>query len=101
MLGVPSKACASLPPKRLWARRKGIDCRGKNKVWTLEGNIVAHAVTSVRPTVPTQVLGGIAQGRKVVTAVEVKGPGRTREGADHQLFGPGSRNKNKNKQGGK
>lgn len=104
VLSVPSKALRFTPTKETVGERKIIDCRGKNKVWTLEGNnIVAHAV-SIGQTdgTHTQVLGGIAQGRKVVTAVEVKGPEDEKEQTT-SLFGPGpgGRNKNKNKQGGK
>ena len=104
VLSVPSKALRFTPTKETVGEKKIVDCRGKNKVWTLEGNnIVAHAV-SIGQTdgTHTQVLGGIAQGRKVVTAVEVKGPEDEKEQTT-SLFGPGpgGRNKNKNKQGGK
>lgn len=102
VLSVPSKALRFTPTKETVGERKIIDCRGKNKVWTLEGNnIVAHAV-SIGQTdgTHTQVLGGIAQGRKVVTAVEVKGPEDEKEQTT-SLFGPGPGGRNKNKQGGK
>lgn len=104
VLSVPSKALRFTPTKETVGERKIIDCRGKNKVWTLEGNnIVAHAV-SIGQTdgTHTQVLGGIAQGRKVVTAVEVKGAEEEKEQTT-SLFGPGpgGRNKNKDKQSGK
>ena len=104
VLSVPSKALRFTPTKETVGEKKIVDCRGKNKVWTLEGNnIVAHAVNIGQTDgTHTQVLGGIAQGRKVVTAVEVKGPEDEKEQTT-SLFGPGpgGRNKNKNKQGGK
>ena len=47
--------------------REIVDCNGKNKVWTLEGNqVVAHAVKiGMTDGTHTQILGGIAAGKAI------------------------------------
>lgn len=104
VLSVPNKALRFTPTKETVGKSyKIVDCNGKNKVWTLEDNsLVAHRVNIGKTDgTHTQVLGGIAKGKSVITSIVVK----TDDDADGQekeqgLIGGGPRprgNKNKNK----
>ncbi len=103
VLCVPNKALRFTPTKETAGERKIVDCNGKNKVWTLEGNnIVAHAVSiGQADATHTQVVGGIAKGRKVITAIEVKSNEDSEKEETTALFGPpGRKNNNSNKKSG-
>lgn len=102
VLCVPSKALRFTPTKEIVGKEyKIVDAKGKataTKVWTLEGkNIVAHVVkTGANDATNTQIVSGIAQGQKVITALEVKQDAADQGSQQSGLFGPpGPRNKKK------
>ena len=74
----------------------------KNKVWTIEGNsIVAHKVNiGMTDGTNTQIVGGIAEGTKVITGLNVTG-GEEKMPMEAQgeksPFAPGPPGKNKRK----
>ena len=76
VLSVPSKALRFTPQKETVGKMKIVDAaNAKNKVWTIEGNsIVAHKVNiGMTDGTNTQIVGGIAEGTKVVTGLKVMG----------------------------
>jgi len=77
------------------------DCNGKNKLWTKEGNkLVAHSVSiGVSDGIRTEILGGLPEGKVVVTAVtDVQQVQSDEESNERNPFMPGPRGRNnKNK----
>lgn len=76
VLSVPSKALRFIPQKETVGKMKIVDvANAKNKVWTIEGNsIVAHKVNiGMTDGTNTQIVGGIAEGTKVITGLNVMG----------------------------
>ena len=76
VLSVPSKALRFTPQKETVGKMKIVDvANAKNKVWTIEGNsIVAHKVNiGMTDGTNTQIVGGIAEGIKIVTGLNVMG----------------------------
>lgn len=74
VLSVPSKALRFTPQKETVGKMKIVDvANAKNKVWTIEGNsIVAHKVNiGMTDGTNTQIVGGIAEGTKVITGLNV------------------------------
>ena len=69
VLSVPTKALRFTPTKDLIPGAKIIDCKGKNKVWSREGNTFrAHAVQiGMSDGMNTEIQGGISRGQIVVT----------------------------------
>lgn len=69
VLSVPTKALRFTPTADLMKGAKIVDCKGKNKVWTKEGNTFrAHSVQiGMSDGIHTEILGGIAKGQAVVT----------------------------------
>ena len=103
VLSVPSKALRFTPQKETVGKMKIVDvANAKNKVWTIEGNsIVAHKVNiGMTDGTNTQIVGGIAEGTKVVTGLNVKG-GEEEKPMEAQgessPFAPGPPGKNKKK----
>lgn len=103
VLSVPSKALRFTPQKETVGKMKIVDvANAKNKVWTLEGNsIVAHKVNiGMTDGTNTQIVGGIAEGTKVVTGLNVMG-GEEKMPMEAQgeksPFAPGPPGKNKRK----
>ncbi len=70
---VPSKALRYTPTKETIGKRKIVDCNGKNKVWTLEGNnIVAHRVNiGMTDGTNTELLDGLKTGTQVITGISM------------------------------
>ena len=102
VLSVPSKALRFTPQKTV-GKMKIVDvANAKNKVWTIEGNsIVAHKVNiGMTDGTNTQIVGGIAEGTKVVTGLNVMG-GEEEKPMEAQgessPFAPGPPGKNKKK----
>lgn len=100
---VPSKALRFIPQKETVGKMKIVDAaNAKNKVWTIEGNsIVAHKVNiGMTDGTNTQIVGGIAEGTKVVTGLNVTG-GEEKMPMEAQgeksPFAPGPPGKNKRK----
>lgn len=103
VLSVPSKALRFTPQKETVGKMKIVDAaNAKNKVWTIEGNsIVAHKVNiGMTDGTNTQIMGGIAEGTKVVTGLNVMG-GEEEKPMEAQgessPFAPGPPGKNKKK----
>lgn len=103
VLSVPSKALRFIPQKETVGKMKIVDAaNAKNKVWTIEGNsIVAHKVNiGMTDGTNTQIVGGIAEGTKVITGLNVMG-GEEEKPMEAQgessPFAPGPPGKNKRK----
>lgn len=103
VLSMPSKALRFTPQKETVGKMKIVDvANAKNKVWTIEGNsIVAHKVNiGMTDGTNTQIVGGIAEGTKVVTGLNVMG-GEEENPMEAQgessPFAPGPPGKNKKK----
>lgn len=103
VLSVLSKALRFTPQKETVGKMKIVDAaNAKNKVWTIEGNsIVAHKVNiGMTDGTNTQIVGGIAEGTKVVTGLNVMG-GEEEKPMEAQgessPFAPGPPGKNKKK----
>ncbi len=103
VLSVPSKALRFTPQKETVGKMKIVDAtNAKNKVWTIEGNsIVAHKVNiGMTDGTNTQIVGGIAEGTKVVTGLNVMGgeePKPMEAQSESSPFAPGPPGKNKKK----
>lgn len=100
VLSVSNKALRFTPTKETVGNKIIVDCKGKNKVWTLEGNrIVAHRVTiGETDGTHTQILSGIGRGKKVISKVQQVSDDDDDASQEQGLFsGPGPRNKNKKK----
>ncbi|MHC6729803.1 efflux RND transporter periplasmic adaptor subunit [Segatella copri] len=100
VLAVANKALRFTPTKETVGKdMKIVDCKGKNKVWTLNGNtLTAHPVTIGQSDgINTEITKGLKQGDKIVTEIVVNVP----EGEDAPqqsqglISGPGPRGKKK------
>lgn len=103
VLSVPSKALRFIPQKETVGKMKIVDvANAKNKVWTIEGNsIVAHKVNiGMTDGTNTQIVGGIAEGTKVITGLNVMGSEEKmpmEAQGEKSPFAPGPPGKNKRK----
>lgn len=104
VLSVSSKALRYTPTKETVGKKKIIDCNGKNKVWTLQGNsIVAKSVNiGMTDGTHTQIMSGVDEGTEIITGVSVKVEGQddaatSSEGGESSPFAPGPPGKNKKK----
>lgn len=100
VLAVANKALRFTPTKETVGKdMKIVDCKGKNKVWTLNGNtLTAHPVTiGLSDGINTEITKGLKQGDKIVTEIVVNLP--EEEDAPQQsqglISGPGPRGKKK------
>ena len=100
VLAVANKALRFTPTKETVGKDiKIVDCKGKNKVWTLNGNtLTAHPVTIGQSDgINTEITKGLKQGDKIVTEIVVNVP--EEEDAPQQsqglISGPGPRGKKK------
>ena len=100
VLAVANKALRFTPTKETVSKdMKIVDCKGKNKVWTLNGNtLTAHPVTIGQTDgINTEITKGLKQGDKIVTEIVVNVP--EEEDAPQQsqglISGPGPRGKKK------
>ena len=100
VLAVVNKALRFTPTKETVGKdMKIVDCKGKNKVWTLNGNtLTAHPVTIGQTDgINTEITKGLKQGDKIVTEIVVNVP--EEEDAPQQsqglISGPGPRGKKK------
>ena len=68
-----AKALRFTPTKETVGNRKIVDCNGKNKVWTLEGNTLkAHAVKiGMTDGIHTEIISGIGEGTEIITELKV------------------------------
>ncbi len=102
VLSVPSKALRFSPTAETVGKTKIVDCNGKNKVWTLEGNTLkAHAVQiGMSDGTNTEIIGGISRGVKVVTEIKEVQPEEEEmaQGEQEQSpFAPGPKRNDKKK----
>ncbi len=105
VLSVPSKALRYTPTKETVGKMKIVDCNGKNKVWTLDGNrIVAHSVNiGMTDGTHTEILSGVSSGTAVITGLNVTTETSEEETTDESSssesspFQPGPPGKNKKK----
>ena len=100
VLAVANKALRFTTTKETVGKdMKIVDCKGKNKVWTLNGNtLTAHPVTIGQSDgINTEITKGLKQGDKIVTEIVVNVP--EEEDAPQQsqglISGPGPRGKKK------
>lgn len=100
VLAVANKALRFTPTKETVGKdMKIVDCKGKNKVWILNGNtLTAHPVTIGQTDgINTEITKGLKQGDKIVTEIVVNVP--EEEDAPQQsqglISGPGPRGKKK------
>lgn len=100
VLAVANKALRFTPTKETVGKdMKIVDCKGKNKVWTLNGKtLTAHPVTIGQTDgINTEITKGLKQGDKIVTEIVVNIP--EEEDAPQQsqglISGPGPRGKKK------
>lgn len=100
VLAVANKALRFTPTKETVGKdMKIVDCKGKNKVWTLNGNtLTAHPVTIGQSDgINTEITKGLKQSDKIVTEIVVNVP--EEEDAPQQsqglISGPGPRGKKK------
>lgn len=101
ILSVANKALRFTPTKETVGKdMKIVDCKGKNKVWTLNGNtLTAHSVNiGQSDAMHTQIISGIKAGQSVVTEIVVNAS-EDEEDSQQQsqglISGPGPRGKKK------
>jgi len=99
---VPNKALRFMPTKETAGGKKIADCKGKNKIWTMEGNTLkAHAVqTGMTDGTHTEILSGISKGTTIITEVKVAGDNEEEKdngGKESSPFAPGPRKNDKKK----
>ena len=101
ILSVANKALRFTPTKETVGKdMKIVDCKGKNKVWTLNGNtLTAHSVNiGQSDAMLTQIISGIKAGQSVVTEIVVDAS-EDEEDSQQQsqglISGPGPRGKKK------
>jgi HlyD family secretion protein len=100
VLAVANKALRFTPTKETVGKdMKIVDCKGKNKVWTLNGNtLTAHPVTIGQSDgINTEITKGLKQGDKIVTEIVVNVPEEEdpQEQSQGLISGPGPRGKKK------
>ena len=100
ILAVANKALRFTPTKETVGKdMKIVDCKGKNKVWTLsDKTLTAHAVTIGQTDgVHTEIIKGIKKGQKIVTEIIVNTPEEEENTQQSQglISGPGPRGKKK------
>jgi HlyD family secretion protein len=98
VLCVPTKALRFTPTQEtIGKQRKLQDCNGKNKVWTLEGNVVkAHAVKiGMADDTHTEIVSGVGKGTAVITDIEVTSDETPmNSGNERSPFAPGPPRRN-------
>ena len=101
VLAVANKVLRFSPTKETVGKDiKIVDCKGKNKVWTLNGKtLTAHPVTIGQSDgIHTEVIKGVKKGQKIVTEIVVNQP-EDEDGDNQQsqglISGPGPRGKKK------
>ena len=100
VLAVANKALRFTPTKETVGKdMKIVDCKGKNKVWTLsDKTLTAHVVTIGQTDgVHTEIIKGIKKGQKIVTEIIVNTPEEEEDAQQSQglISGPGPRGKKK------
>ena len=100
VLSVPTKALKFTPNERMLTKKQTIqDCEGKQKVWTLEGDVFRAypVITGLTDGITTEVKSGVKTGMKVITEFQIGSPAE--EGSEdgqsknNNPFMPGPRGK--------
>lgn len=111
VLSVPSKALRFTPdPTLIGESGKVVDCRGKYKLWTRNGNtFISHPVkVGINDGIHTEILSGVKQGEEVVLdavsasakSVDVQQSSDLSSDDNSSPFMPKHPNENKSKKGG-
>lgn len=101
ILSVANKVLRFTPTKETVGKdMKIVDCKGKNKVWTLNGNtLTAHSVNiGQSDAMHTQIISGIKAGQSVVTEIVVDASEDEEDSQPQSqglISGPGPRGKKK------
>lgn len=101
ILSVANKALRFTPTKETVGKdMKIVDCKGKNKVWTLNGNtLTAHSVNiGQSDAMHTQIISGIKAGQSVITEIVVdasEDEDDCQQQSQGLISGPGPRGKKK------
>lgn len=101
ILSIANKALRFTPTKETVGKdMKIVDCKGKNKVWTLNGNtLTAHSVNiGQSDAMHTQIISGIKAGQSVVTEIVVDASEDEEDSQPQSqglISGPGPRGKKK------
>ena len=101
ILSVPNKALRFTPTKETVGKdMKIVDCKGKNKVWTLDGKtLTAHQVNiGQSDATHTQIISGLKSGQSIVTEIIVNTDEEEESGEQQSqglISGPGPKNKKK------
>lgn len=101
ILSVANKALRFTPTKETVGKdMKIVDCKGKNKVWMLNGNtLTAHSVNiGQSDAMHTQIISGIKAGQSVVTEIVVDASEDEEDSQPQSqglISGPGPRGKKK------
>ena len=98
VLSVPNKALRFTPTKETVGKdMKIVDCKGKNKVWTLnDKTLTAHPVNiGQSDATHTQIISGVKAGQSIVTEIVVNVPETDDDQQQNQglITGPGPRKK--------
>ena len=98
VLSVPNKALRFTPTKETVGKdMKIVDCKGKNKVWTLnDKTLTAHPVNiGQSDATHTQIISGVKAGQSIVTEIVVNVPETDDDQQQSQglISGPGPRKK--------
>ena len=101
VLAVANKALRFTPTKETVGKdMKIVDCKGKNKVWTLDGKTLTAHPVSIGQTdgMHTEITKGLKAGQQIVTEILVHTPEDDREDQQQSQglkSGPGPRGKKK------
>lgn len=92
VLSVSTKALRFTPTPETVGKMKIADCKGKNKLWTKQGNTLqAHSVQlGMSDGIHTEILSGLAEGTEIVTTVTELAEEETAEAPQEKSpFAPG------------
>lgn len=101
VLAVANKALRFTPTKETVGKdMKIVDCKGKNKVWTLDGQTLTAHPVSIGQTdgMHTEITKGLKAGQQIVTEIVVNTPEDDSEDQQQSqglISGPGPRGKKK------
>ena len=98
VLCISSKALRFTPTKETVGKMKIVDCNGKSKVWTIEGNNIRAipVATGMTDGIHTQITKGLQEGQEIITEIKVMSE-EPEMGAstERSPFAPGPRNRNR------
>lgn len=101
VLAVANKALRFTPTKETVGKdMKIVDCKGKNKVWTLDGKTLTAHPVSIGQTdgMHTEITKGLKAGQQIVTEIVVNTPeddSEDQQPSQGLISGPGPRGKKK------